>query len=81
MLTDRIRAAVEQDYSGHDARVARAMLGRLEAELSMWREISEGDRVERAALTYAHGDLDRLQSAVDLALRDWRDLLVAVRMA
>jgi hypothetical protein len=39
--------------------------------------VTETDRVEAAALTLAAGDLNRLGDAVDLALRDWRDLLVA----
>jgi hypothetical protein len=78
VLTDRNRATVNRDYPGQAARVACDMLERLGDELSTWREVSEGDRVERAALRYAQGDLDRLNSAVELALRDWRDLLVAV---
>jgi hypothetical protein len=43
----------------------------------MWKIVSETDRVEAAALAVATGDLDHLRDAVDLALRDWRDLLVS----
>ena len=45
----------------------------------MWKIVSQNDAVEAAALTYANGDFERLQRAVTLALRDWRDLLVLVR--
>jgi hypothetical protein len=41
--------------------------------------VSQNDAVEAAAMTYANGDLERLERAVALALRDWRDLLVMVR--
>ncbi len=78
VVSGRVIERIERDYSGDDSRRARELIERLGAELAMWREISEGDRVERAALVFAGGDLDRLRSAVDLALRDWRDLLVAV---
>jgi hypothetical protein len=51
---------------------------RIGAELATWRIVSESDRVEGAALRYADADLQRLADAVDLALVDWRDLLVSV---
>ena len=78
MLTDRIQTRIEQEYSGPDVRVANEILERMGAELSMWSEVSGGDRIERAALTYAAGEVVRLRWAVELALTDWRDLLVAV---
>lgn len=39
------------------------------------------DRVRFAALKLSGGDLKKLQRAVQLAKKDWRDLLVAVEFA
>ena len=57
---------------------AVALVDRVHSELAVWKIVSETDRVEAAALTYAGGDLERLAEAVQLALLDWRDLLVSV---
>ena len=77
-MTDRVRARIERDYRDSDPDAARALVQRIGAELSIWKEVSAGDRVEFAALTFAGGQLASLRDAVDLAMRDWRDLLVAV---
>ena len=78
MLTARVCERIEHDYPDAEAHArARALIERIPAELSVWREVSEGDRVEAAALTVAAGDLDRLGEAVALALHDWRDLLMS----
>ena len=78
MITPRIRKRLEREYSAApDHTAALALIERIGAELSVWREVSDGDRVEAAALTLAAGDLGKLSEAVGLALRDWRDLLVA----
>ena len=77
MITPRIRERLEHDYpAAADRAKARMLIERIPAELSLWREVSEGDRVEAAALTVAGGDLDKLGGAVALALQDWRDLLM-----
>ena len=78
MITERVSDRIEREYSESDLTTARQMVARLGEELAMWKEVSGGDRVEWAALTLADGDLVRLRAATDLALRDWRDLLVAV---
>ncbi len=79
VITARITARLEHDYPrAEDRAAARALVERIPAELSVWREVSEGDRVEAAALTAATGDLAKLGEAVELALRDWRDLLLSV---
>ena len=78
LLTDLVVTRIEQEYSGSDRLTAHRMIERIGAELSVWKEVSGGDRVERAALTFARGDLARLRDAVELAMHDWRDLLVAV---
>ncbi len=49
---------INRDYPTPDARTtASALIERIPAELSLWREVSEGDRVEAAALTVAAGTL------------------------
>ena len=78
MTTERVRIRIELDYSGPAAQAASELIEGLGSDLSMWKEVSHGDRVELAALTYAAGDLDRLRQGVELARQDWRDLLVAV---
>jgi hypothetical protein len=75
VITARVRAWLASDFA--DAPDAAALVERIPAELSAWKIVTETDRVESAALTVAAGSLDRLRSAVDLALRDWRDLLVS----
>lgn len=39
------------------------------------------ERFQFAALKVSDGDLDRLYRAIDLAQKDWRDLLVAAEFA
>ena len=78
VITPRIRERLEREYPAPaDLVAARELIERIPAELAVWREVSEGDRVEAAALTVAAGDLGKLKEAVELALLDWRDLLVA----
>lgn len=78
MITPRIRERLAREYPAAQSRAtAIALIEQIPAELSVWLEVSEGDRVEAAALTVAAGDLAQLRSAVELALLDWRDLIVA----
>ena len=78
VITERVIARIDREYSEPDRADAYRMVAWLGEELSAWKEVSGGDRVERAALTFADGDLARLRVGTELALRDWRDLLVAV---
>jgi hypothetical protein len=78
VITPRIRERLTREYPiAEDHAAALTLVERIPAELSLWREVSTGDRVEAAALAVAAGDLEQLRSAVALALLDWRDLLVA----
>jgi hypothetical protein len=77
--TTRIDAQLEGDFGGEEHARAVALIDRIGAELDMWKIVSQNDTVEAAALTYANRDLERLERALALALRDWRDLLVLVR--
>ena len=79
MRTARIDAQLEGDFAGDDHARAVALIDQIGAELDFWKIVSQNDAVEAAALTYANGDFERLERAVALALRDWRDLLVLVR--
>ena len=78
MRTQRIDVRLRQDFPGASHTPAVALVDRVHSELALWNIVSETDRVEAAALTYADGDLERLAEAVKLALLDWRDLLVSV---
>jgi len=78
VITPQIRERVRREYpAAPDHAAALELIERIGAELSVWRQVSESDRVEAAALTLAAGDLGKLGEAVGLALRDWRDLLMA----
>jgi len=79
MRTARIDAQLEGDFAGEGHARAVALIDQIGAELDFWKIVSQNDAVEAAALTYANGDFERLERAVALALRDWRDLLVLVR--
>jgi hypothetical protein len=78
MLSERVESSLSRDYPEASRGRARALIERIPAELGMWSIVAETDRVEAAALAYASGDIDRLGEAIELALRDWRDLLVSV---
>lgn len=77
MITVRIRERLASDFAGASQAEATALVQRIPAELAAWSIVTETDRVEAAALALAEGELARLREAIDLALRDWRDLLVA----
>ncbi len=78
MITPQVRERLDREFpAAEDRAAARLLIERIPAELAVWREVSEGDRVEVAALSVAAGDLGKLGEAVELALLDWRDLLVA----
>jgi hypothetical protein len=76
VLTSRVEGMLLSDFSPDVHERAVLLVNRLAEELSTWRIVAESDRVEVAALAYAGGDLTRLRDAVELALVDWRDLLM-----
>ena len=77
MRTERIDRWLRRDFPGDTGAAAEALVDRIGTELATWRIVSESDRVEAAALRYADADLQKLAEAVELALLDWRDLLVS----
>jgi DNA-binding IclR family transcriptional regulator len=76
--TWRIEQWLRRDYSVGSYELASQLLDRLTIELAAWSIVTETDRLEAAALKYAAADLRELAAAVELALLDWRDLLVSV---
>jgi hypothetical protein len=77
-VSERIRRRVGADFSHHVPRVTAAL-----AELTsdvFEREPRDSiyiERIQVAALILAQGHLGKLDEAVALGRRDWRDLLVA----
>jgi hypothetical protein len=76
--TPRIEQRLRSDFPGASQLAASGLVDRIGAELAGWQIVSETDRVEAAALEFAQADLGELAKAVELALLDWRDLLVSV---
>ena len=81
MRTPRIDAWLRRDFPEDSHAAAAQLVSRISIDLITWSIVSESDRVEAAALQYAQADLSKLEAAVDLALLDWRDLLVRVGAA
>jgi hypothetical protein len=79
VITQRVREQLARDFPGDARAEATSLVDRIGQELQAWKIVTENDEVEVAALALADGDLERLHKAVGMALRDWRDLLVAVR--
>lgn len=73
-LTARLRRHVELAFP--PASVARVV-----ATLQAWRipyeDSPPGERLVGAVVLLADGDPDRLSTGLEIAARDWRDLLVA----
>jgi len=76
--TPRIDSCLARDFAGSSYQPACALVERISSGLDAWSIVTQTDRVEAAILTWANGDLRRLDEAVALALADWRDLLVLV---
>jgi hypothetical protein len=73
-LTARLLAKIRRDF--HDDR--QRVVGQLHAVVS---GNQDRERVLAAVVAMANGDLDRLQKAVELSTRDWRDVLLASGLA
>lgn len=81
MRDDAVTARIAHEYSGEDFELAVSIIDSVCEGYGVVRGrgsgmLEESTRVEEAMLIYAEGDLDLLQEAADLALTDWRDLLV-----
>lgn len=81
-VSTRLRQRIQGEFPHHPNLVTAAL-----AELT--REVFPGEardsvaieRIQLAALLLAQGDLSKLDDALALGRRDWRDLLVAAGLA
>jgi hypothetical protein len=48
---------------------------------SLVGEAGDDERVQAAVVIWGRGDLDRIRNAQELALQDWRDVLVRAGLA
>lgn len=79
MVTERLHRRIRTDLPGEQA--AQGVVGALrELVVDLGPDGTRGTTPERltaAVVLFAQGDIQRVRSAVRLALTDWRDLLMA----
>ncbi|MHC5038869.1 MAG: hypothetical protein ACYTHM_16285 [Planctomycetota bacterium] len=75
-FSEEIRAEVESRFS----REASARVLKIFAESEFPLVADNGDRILRAILHLAEGDVGELEKQVALAKIDWRDVLVSAGM-
>lgn len=71
-LTPRVLQRIARDYQGEDREPAASILTKLMESLKE----DDRERVVAAALLRARGQTDRLLLLVQVAQRDWRDVLM-----
>ncbi|WP_078630621.1 hypothetical protein [Streptomyces roseochromogenus] len=72
-LTPRIKRRISKDYSAEDREAVEEIL------LELMGDLEEGggaERVAAATLIHGQGQVDRFLIAVQVARRDWRDILM-----
>jgi hypothetical protein len=72
VVSDRLRKRIERDFPAP---------GSAPAVIELVSTIGDTERVQAAVVLWARGDLARLRNARDLALDDWRDVLVRAELA
>lgn len=76
LVSQRVREVAETLFSPADAAVAITLLrGQCSSNLPLWSNPSY-DRIQLAVLRLSAGDMTKLQDAIGLANRDWRDTLM-----
>ncbi len=81
-VTARLQRRIRQDFTAPAAAAeALRILDGLPAAAGYDPQHFASERVQAAIVLSARGDPRRLHQAVDLALTDWRDLLVAAGLA
>ena len=80
-LWPAVEAEVRRHFQGADTASALAALDGANFPLGSRAAPSERPRIQLACVKLAAGDLGRLEEAVALAERDWRDVLVAAGLA
>jgi quercetin dioxygenase-like cupin family protein len=73
VVSDRLRAYVEREFSDADA---AALLGRLSNLTLAGAEKQSLERIQAAVVLLTRGDIERLEESARIAERDWRDALV-----
>ena len=80
-LSQSVEAAIKKTFREPDRHaVAELLLHDMANNLPMMSgrtDPASFDRVRMAALKFSNGQMDALYKGIDLAKRDWRDLLVA----
>jgi hypothetical protein len=71
-LTDRLRQRIARDYQEDDRESVESILAELMGSLKE----DDKERIVAAALLRARGQTDRLLLLVQMAQRDWRDVLM-----
>lgn len=81
-VSERVRRRVRRDFPHQDEQVIEALAGLTVREFPKEpRDSIALERIQVAALVLARGDLPKLDEAVVLGHKDWRDLLVAAGLA
>lgn len=76
-VSPRLLRRIWQDFPRHEATVQQC----LESLGGLLEDSDASERILGAIVRVAHGRLDRLHQALELARADWRDVLVAAGLA
>lgn len=80
--TTRLERRIRKDFpEPGSASGIIAALDRLPDDAGYGEEMLRSERIRAAIVLYADGDLARFRWAVQLAMMDWRDLLIAADLA
>lgn len=77
MLTNRLEYALQALFHPADAAVAASLVNEHFSVENSHIPPEALERIAAAVLKKSDGSLDGLQAEIDLARRDWRDLLMA----
>ncbi|HZN80153.1 MAG TPA: hypothetical protein VFC01_10760 [Mycobacterium sp.] len=72
MVSERLRRRIERDFPER---------GSASSVIELVGSIGDSERVQAAVVVWGAGNLDRVRDAVELAERDWRDVLVRADLA
>ena len=79
--TSLIRIKVQELFLPGHWRTALGLVGAIKFPLIEALNEVDIERIESAVLRISQGSIEKLQSAIDLAELDWRDVLVAAEFA
>lgn len=78
----RLERRLRRDFSDRgSADTALRQLAELPRRAGYDPEVFASERVQAAIVLLARGDVLRLRQAIELAIRDWRDVLMAAGLA